>query len=819
MADVAHELSGPASAKLGDIAPQVASRPDSSDRGKLRVFISYSRDDLYFANQLDAALKAYGFECFIDREGISGGEEWKQRLGNLIRDADTVVFVLSPTSARSEICAWEVGEAARLGKRILPVNCRSLEGAIPPPRLRDLNYIFFYADPKVLDSGFGTGLLSLVEALNTDFDWLREHTRYLQRATEWDRGGRPANRLLSGDDIAEAKAWAARRPKDAPEPTTLHLDFIRASEEEAEARSSAQRKQLEEMAAAQTERETALRQAEEALKQAADAQRRRARIRNIAFLLVVGILALLVGSLALYSVQQRKLADGQRELAETQRAGRAAAEEQRAVAEEQREQADRILKGATTIIVNLQHQMDVETKKQVFAVFQTGADHGDAVAMGNLGLLYAIGQGVTQDHAQAREWYEKAAAKGEATAMFQLGRLYANGLGVTQDHVQAREWYEKAADKGNSLAMNDLGWLYDTGQGVAQDYAKAREWFEKAADKGEANAMVNLGVLYANGRGVTQDHAQAREWYEKAADKGNSLAMNNLGALYANGQGVAQDHAKAREWFEKAADKGEANAMNALGWLYHNGLGVTQDYAKAREWYEKAADKGDALAMNNLGAIYHNGLGVTQDHAQAREWFEKAADKGDALAMNNLGELYHNGLGVTQDYAKAREWYEKAADKGDERAKAKLAQLSIGEAFAAGRYGEALRLQEALVVKVEAAETEREGKPGEETAQALNEVAWHALFAGEFTKAFTVADRAHSLLPDNVTIDTNRAHALMFLGSQKESKALYLAHKGKPLSDGKLWERAIAEDFAEFRKAGLTHPMMAEIEKELGVSP
>ena len=99
--------------------------------------------------------------------------------------------------------------------------------------------------PKAPGSGFGTGLAKLVAALNTDFDWLREHTRYLQRATEWDRGGRPANRLLSGDDIAEAKAWVARRPKSAPEPTALHLDFIRASEEEAEARSSAQRKQLE----------------------------------------------------------------------------------------------------------------------------------------------------------------------------------------------------------------------------------------------------------------------------------------------------------------------------------------------------------------------------------------------------------------------------------------------------------------------------------------------------------------------------------------------------------------------------------------------
>ena len=35
--------------------------------------------------------------------------------------------------------------------------------------------------------------------------------------------------------------------------------------------------------------------------------------------------------------------------------------------------------------------------------------------------------------------------------------------------------------------------------------------------------------------------------------------------------------------------------------------------------------------------------------------------------------------------------------------------------------------------------------------------------------------------------------------------------------DERLWERAVADDFAEFRKIGLTHPMMAEIERELGV--
>src|SRR5262249_25450726 len=92
MADDAHDASGHASPKPGDIAPQQASRAASADEGKLRVFISYSRDDLEFANQLDAALKACGFECSIDREGISGGEKWKQRLSNLISEADTVVF-------------------------------------------------------------------------------------------------------------------------------------------------------------------------------------------------------------------------------------------------------------------------------------------------------------------------------------------------------------------------------------------------------------------------------------------------------------------------------------------------------------------------------------------------------------------------------------------------------------------------------------------------------------------------------------------------------------------------------------------------------
>jgi hypothetical protein len=235
MADFVHDASGAVSLKPGGIAQQ-ASRPGSSDRDKLRVFITFSRDDLEFAEQLDAALDACGFKCLIDRQGISGGEDWKRRLGDLISWADAVVFVLSPSSARSEILAWEVEEAAQFGKRIVPVTCRPLEGEGSSPLLRALSYIFFHAGPpKVPVSGWGSGLAALVAALNTDFEWVREHTRYLQRAIEWDASGRPVNRLLSGNDIREAKTWAGHRPQSAPEPTDLQLDFIRASETEAAA--------------------------------------------------------------------------------------------------------------------------------------------------------------------------------------------------------------------------------------------------------------------------------------------------------------------------------------------------------------------------------------------------------------------------------------------------------------------------------------------------------------------------------------------------------------------------------------------------------
>ena len=64
--------------------------------------------------------------------------------------------------------------------------------------------------------------------------------------------------------------------------------------------------------------------------------------------------------------------------------------------------------------------------------------------------MYANGQGVAQDYAQAVAWYRKAADQGNADAQLNLGVMYANGRGVAQDAVSAYALYNLSASNYSS---------------------------------------------------------------------------------------------------------------------------------------------------------------------------------------------------------------------------------------------------------------------------------------------------------------------------------------------------------------------------------
>ncbi len=114
----------------------------SEQQAKAKIFISYSRKDLAFADRLAAALKARGFEPLIDRSEIYAFEEWWQRIEALIIRSDTVVFVLTPDSVSSDVALKEVSFAASVNKRFAPVIRRRVDDKSVPKALAKLNFLF-----------------------------------------------------------------------------------------------------------------------------------------------------------------------------------------------------------------------------------------------------------------------------------------------------------------------------------------------------------------------------------------------------------------------------------------------------------------------------------------------------------------------------------------------------------------------------------------------------------------------------------------------------------------------------------------------------
>jgi tetratricopeptide (TPR) repeat protein len=202
----------------------VAAGPDVGVQAKAKVFISYSRKDMVFADRLEAALKARGFEPLIDRTDIYAFEQWWERIEALIARADTVVFVLSPDAVVSDVALREVSFASSLNKRFAPIVCRRVDHKRVPDPLARLNFIFF-DDAAQFDQSADR----LAEALNTDISWIRQHTEFGGQARRWALAKQPSGLLLRSLVLEQAESWIASRPGGAPAPTDETQAFIRRS--------------------------------------------------------------------------------------------------------------------------------------------------------------------------------------------------------------------------------------------------------------------------------------------------------------------------------------------------------------------------------------------------------------------------------------------------------------------------------------------------------------------------------------------------------------------------------------------------------------
>jgi WD40 repeat protein len=194
--------------------------PESS----LEVFISYSRADSDFARKLNEALQIQGKTTWFDQESIPPGSNFQQEIYRGIESSGNFLFVISPRSVNSPYCADEVEYAQKLNKRFVTVLHTEVSVKELHPALASVQWIDFNRHGGEFYPNFS----ELVRTLDTDREHVKSHTKWSQRALEWENNDKSADLLLRGSECAIAEQWLLEAEQNNKQPavTDLQKAFI-----------------------------------------------------------------------------------------------------------------------------------------------------------------------------------------------------------------------------------------------------------------------------------------------------------------------------------------------------------------------------------------------------------------------------------------------------------------------------------------------------------------------------------------------------------------------------------------------------------------
>jgi TPR repeat protein len=98
---------------------------------------------------------------------------------------------------------------------------------------------------------------------------------------------------------------------------------------------------------------------------------------------------------------------------------------------------------------------------EAYNLSHSAARRGDVLAMGNVGYLCRLGQGVSLDAYKGASWARRAASLNPTTPRVfnDLGAIYEDGRAVTPDKDEAMRWYGQAAARGYHMGSTNLSRL------------------------------------------------------------------------------------------------------------------------------------------------------------------------------------------------------------------------------------------------------------------------------------------------------------------------------------------------------------------------
>jgi hypothetical protein len=173
------------------------------------------------------------------------------------------------------------------------------------------------------------------------------------------------------------------------------------------------------------------------------------------------------------------------------------------------------------------------------------AEGGDPAAQYELGIMYLLGDGVSQEIKAAKTWIVKSAEQGYAQAQFKLGiELCGRNLGGSfwkRDVKKGAMWMRRVAEQGYADAQSKLAQLMVSFSGASLKLENREEegiqWLLKAAEQGDEGSQFQLGIMYRRGKVVPKDDRESHKWIRKAAERGYAFAQDHLAWDYQRGRG------------------------------------------------------------------------------------------------------------------------------------------------------------------------------------------------------------------------------------------------------------------------------------------
>jgi uncharacterized protein len=224
-----------------------------------------------------------------------------------------------------------------------------------------------------------------------------------------------------------------------------------------------------------------------------------------------------------------------------------------------------------------------ENKQAAILWFRKSARQGNAEAMCNLAAAYYDGAGVATDDSLSLAWFLAAQKAGCARATdavqraesqlpprtvakaYQLpAEMYANGEDLPKDQAEAARWWQKAATGGDADTKAEAAVIFLQGKGVPLNVPLGHRLCQDLEDTHDSRGAYCLGYIYQHGIGATADAAKARKLYGRAAQDRYFPAMKALAEMEASGQGGKIDQVSACVLYADLAARRQRGALQSL---------------------------------------------------------------------------------------------------------------------------------------------------------------------------------------------------------------------------------------------------------------